>query len=262
MTGHWRISCHSLEQSQSGKTSLLTAFRVWHSICCVHPSWGFQSPAQLHEESHTLINHCAYWQVNFLQVCCACSGKSKSKQKKKRSKKKNGMLQPVDSEDAQEAEARPSSDPLPASSVDMQEAGQPSNSCWPAKPRFTSTFGHTSDTFVADSFLEQPSGQQPFSNRSYNGSEGLSVGQDKVHGHKVSQPAQAQELQEAKLDPMSRSTSEGASEGWLQPNGHAPQECSSNRTASIDKDDAALLADMHGFASALGCDWQVQLQIA
>ena len=230
------------------------------------PSWGFQSPAQRHEESHNLINHCAYWQMSCPQVCCACSGKSKSKQKKKRSKKKNGMLQAVQSEDAQEAEAHPSSHPLPASSVDLQEAGQPSNSCWPAKPRFTSTFDHTIDVFLADSHLKPPaslaSSQQPFSNRSYSGSVSLSASQDKAHGHEASQPAQAQELQDAKLDPMSRSTNEGALEGWLQSNGHAPQECSSNRSASMDKDDAALLADMQGFASALGCDWQVQLQNA
>lgn len=270
MTAPWRICCHSLAQSQPGKDDSAPLVTTWHSIAywcifCFCSSWGFQSPAQLHEESHNLINHCAHWQLDRPQVCCACSGKPKPKQKKKRSKKKNSMLQAVDSEDVQEAEARPSSDPLPASSVDPQKAGQPSNSCWSATPRLGSTFDHTNDTCVAESHLEQPaslrSEQQPFSKRLFDGSEGLSTSQDKAHGHEVSQPAEAQELQAAKLDQMSV-TSEGASEGWRQPNGHAPQQCSSNRSASMDTDDVALLADMQGFASALGCDWQVQLQTA
>ena len=176
------------------------------------------------------------------------------------------MHQAVNSEDAQEAEARPSSDPVPASSVDLQQAGQPSNSCWSAKPSFVSSFDHQSDIFVPDLHHEQPASprgsQQSFSNQSHDGSDGLGAGRDKAHVQKVSQPAHPQRLQEAKLDQTSKHTSVRPSEGWRQPNGHASQECSSNGSASMDKDDVALLADMQGFASALGCDWQVQFQTA
>ncbi|KAL0053416.1 hypothetical protein WJX82_005424 [Trebouxia sp. C0006] len=53
--------------------------------------------------------------------------KSKGKQKKKRSKKKNSMLNAasLDSEASQPVEARPSSDPLPATVSPVQEPGQP-----------------------------------------------------------------------------------------------------------------------------------------
>lgn len=196
-----------------------------------------------------------------------CSGKSKSKPKKKRSKKKNGMLQAADSEDMHEAEeARPSSDPLPASSQDLQDpAGQPSNHCCSAEPNFSSTSDHTSDAAVApDSHPAQtaasPVSQHPSSRLSHDGSQDLSITQEEVSAPEASRPAQAKELlQEAKLDQMSGNSSEGASESWQHMNGHAPQECSQD---SVDKEDAVLLADMHGFASALGCDWQVQLQAA
>lgn len=52
-----------------------------------------------------------------------------------------------------------------------------------------------------------------------------------------------------------------------QPNGHLampPLPSATQQAAAVeddasitDEDDVALLADMHGFASALGCDWQV-----
>ncbi len=56
-----------------------------------------------------------------------CSAKPKAKQKKKRSKKKNSMLNAasLDSEASQPVEARPSSDPLPATVAPIPEPGQP-----------------------------------------------------------------------------------------------------------------------------------------
>ena len=179
------------------------------------------------------------------------------------------MLQAADSLDAQEAEARPSSDPLPAApSIEQQEAGQSSNSCWSADPHLASVPGQESNpAVVADSLHAIPiPPQKPSCRRSHNGSQAVGVSQSEANAHQASQLAQAkelhpQQLQEARRDQtLSRNTSEGPSEGWQQANGHAPQESSSNGSLSVDKDDAALLDDMQGFASALGCDWQVWLQ--
>ena len=178
------------------------------------------------------------------------------------------MLQAADSEDPHEAEeARPSSDPLPVSPQDLHDAaGQPNTQCCSAKPNSTSTSDHTTNTAAApDSHPAQtadsPVKQQLSSRRSHDGSQDLSTTQEEaLSAHEVLQPAHAKELvQEAKLDQMSGNPSAGASESWQRVNGHAPQECSRD---SMDKEDAVLLADMHGFASALGCDWQVQLQTA
>lgn len=173
------------------------------------------------------------------------------------------MLQAADLEDLHEAEeARPSSDPLPASPQDLQDAaGQPSNHCWSAEPNFSPTPDHTSDAAVAsDSHPAQtaasPVRQPPSSRQSQDGSQDLSTTQEEACTQEAPPPAQAKELlQEAKLDQTSGNSSEGVSESWRHVNGHAPQECSQD---SMDKEDAMLLADMHGFASALGCDWQVQ----
>ena len=161
-----------------------------------------------------------------------------------------GMLQTTDSEDAQDAEARPSSDPLPASSVDLQDDGQPSSSCWLPEAHFASIVDHTSNAAVAADLHCKHPAPAPAAIHQHAASK------DMAHMHEASQPAHAKELQQAQV---SRTTSEGALEGLRQPNGHAPQEYSPDRSASMDKDDAALLGDMQGFASALGCDWQVQL---
>lgn len=204
-----------------------------------------------------------------------CSGKPKSKQKKKRSKKKNGVLQPADCEDAQEAEARPSSDPLPAASSthDLEDGGQSSNSCWSPQTQFMFAPDQASNAAVAaEPLLSTPASlagnQKPTSKRSCSALQDGTAQQDKDDAYEVSQSAHAkdmpsQQLQVAHLDQMSGgNTSEGGSEGWRQANGHSPQHSSPDRSASMDKDDAALLADMQGFACALGCDWQVCVQTA
>lgn len=206
---------------------------------------------------------------------CAPSGKPKSKQKKKRGKKKIGILQAADPEEACEAEARPSSDPLPAvSSIDsVEDAGQSSNSCWFPQGPFTCAPDHTSSAATEVESLQSlpatPAGShKPFGRHLQGATQNVSAKQDETNLCEALRLAQAkdmasQELQEAKLDQMSKGdTSEAGSESWRQANGHSPQGSSPDRSVSMDKEDAALLADMQGFACALGCDWQVWLHAA
>ncbi|KAL3146684.1 hypothetical protein ABBQ32_000912 [Trebouxia sp. C0010 RCD-2024] len=196
------------------------------------------------------------------------SGKAKSKQKKKRGKKKNGMLQAADSVEACDAEARPSSDALPAVNS-VGDASQSSNSCWSPQAHCTCASDHISNAVVEAKSLQslpatpasshKPSGRHP-----HSATQNVPAKQDETSLCEALQLAQAkdmalQELQEAKLDQLSKGdTNEAGSESWRQANGHSPQGSSPDRSVSMDKEDAALLADMQGFACALGCDWQVR----
>ena len=97
-------------------------------------------------------------------------------------------------------------------------------------------------------------------------SEGVDAQQDDIDPVLSPQPAQAQtqhtqlqkqhrQLQEAKL--LSCNLGQAAAQDQQQANGYVSPESTPHAHDSMDEDDAVLLADMQGFASALGCDWQV-----
>lgn len=208
--------------------------------------------------------------------------KSKGKQKKKRGKKKNSMLNAAsfDSEASQPVEARPSSDPLPATVSPIQEPGQPvhqssiSSTPVPAAPMAASEKGamtagsaapmpHLADTSAGDSTDAQPS-EQPDSKLGC-------VQSQQAQPKQVAQPMPLHHQGQHKLESLQQlegSSADIPGTDWDQANGHgaeplppAPTQQDGvlgNETSITDEDDAALLADMQGFASALGCDWQVR----
>lgn len=176
-------------------------------------------------------------------------------------------------------EARPSSDPLPAGvTANLVEAAIPSCNTSPSTQSASPSGADQENDKAAPAAntatqpLSLPSGnagEMVVREPSANPSEGTAATQDIVDLVLPSQPAQAQrqhpqlqnqhpQLQEAM--PASHKSGHAAAQNSRQANGHLSPE-SSPHGHSMDEDDAALLADMQGFASALGCDWQVLVHI-
>ncbi len=187
----------------------------------------------------------------------------------------------LDSEASQLVEARPSSDPLPATVSPIQEPGQllhqSSISSTPVTvaPMTTSDKGAITpgsaapvpvlaDTTAADSPHAQPT-QQLDSKLEYAQSQ-------QAQPKQVAEPMPLHHQGQHSLKPLQQLEQSPAKSGlgtnWGQANGHgaepfppAPTQqhiVIDSETSITDEDDAALLADMQGFASALGCDWQVR----
>ena len=186
----------------------------------------------------------------------------------------------LDSEASQPVEARPSSDPLPATVSPIQEPGQPvhqsSTRSTPVtaapmaagdegaiKAGSAAPMSVLADTIAADSPHAQPT-QQLNSKLEYAQSQQAQPKQ--VAGpmpvHHQGQPNLGL------LQQLEGSSADIPGTDWDQANGHGAEPSPSaptqqdgvldNETSITDEDDAALLADMQGFASALGCDWQVR----
>lgn len=185
-----------------------------------------------------------------------------------------------DSEASQPVEARPSSDPLPATVSPIQEPGQPlhqssiSSTPVPAAPMAASEKGamtagsaapmpHLADTSAGDSTDAQPS-EQPDSKLGC-------VQSQQAQPKQVAQPMPLHHQGQHKLESLQQlegSSADIPGTDWDQANGHGAEPLPpastqqdgvlGNETSITDEDDAALLADMQGFASALGCDWQVR----
>jgi len=187
----------------------------------------------------------------------------------------------LDSEASQPVEARPSSDPLPATVAPIPEPGQPvhqsSTSSTPvtaapmaAGDKGAITAGSAApttiltDTTAADSPHAQPT-QQLDSKLDCAQSQQAQL-------KRVAEPMPLHRQGQHSLEPLQRPEQSPANidsgTDWGQANGHgaepspaAPTQQAGvldNETSITDEDDAALLADMQGFASALGCDWQVR----
>lgn len=179
------------------------------------------------------------------------------------------------SEASQPVEARPSSDPLPAAVPPIQEPGQPlqqsSISSKPAtaapmaagdkgaiKAGSTAPMSILSDTTAADNTHAQPT-QQLDSKLNYAQSQ-------QAQPKQVAEPMPLHHQAQQQLEQSSANLDLGTD--WGQANGHGAQPSPAartqqegvlgNETSITDEDDAALLADIQGFASALGCDWQVR----
>ncbi|KAA6421612.1 MAG: SKP1 21-like [Trebouxia sp. A1-2] len=209
--------------------------------------------------------------------------KPKGKQKKKRGKKKNSMLNAasLDSEASQLVEARPSCDPLPATVSPTQEPGQSlhqsSISSTPVtaapmaaggegaiKTSSAAPISVLSNTTAADNTLAQPN-QQLDSKLEYAQSQ-------QAQPKQIAEPVPLHHQGQHSLEPLQQLEQPPANTvlgtDWGQANGHGAQPSPpapaqqdgvlDNETSITDEDDAALLADMQGFASALGCDWQVR----
>ena len=184
----------------------------------------------------------------------------------------------LDSDASQPVEARPSSDPLPVTVSLIQGPGQPlhqsSTSSIPvtAAPMVASDKGAIkagsaapmsilTDTTAADSPHAQPTQQLDSK---------LDCAQSQqAQPKQFAEPMPLQHQGQHSLEPLQQlepaaNTALGKDCG--QANGHgaeppAPTQQDGvldNETSITDEDDAALLADMQGFASALGCDWQVR----
>lgn len=187
----------------------------------------------------------------------------------------------LDSEASHSVEARPSSDPLPATVSLIQGPEQPvhqsSISSMPvtAAPKATSDEGAIkagsatpmpipTDTTAADSSHAQPT-QQSHSKLEYAQSQ-------QAKPKQVAEPMPLHHQGQHSLGPLQQLEGSPANTlsgtDWGQANGHgvepsppAPTQQDGlldDDTSITDEDDAALLADMQGFASALGCDWQVR----
>ncbi|DBB06739.1 TPA: hypothetical protein ACH3X3_009409 [Trebouxia sp. C0006] len=203
--------------------------------------------------------------------------KSKGKQKKKRSKKKNSMLNAasLDSEASQPVEARPSSDPLPATVSPVQEPGQPVHQSsisstpvtaapmavgdkGPIKAGSAAPMPVLGDTTAADNTHAQPT-EKLDSKLDYAQSQ-------QAQPKQVAEPIPLHHQAQQQLEKSPARTDLGTE--WGQANGHGAEPSPAaptqhggvlgNESSITDEDDAALLADMQGFASALGCDWQVR----
>ena len=187
----------------------------------------------------------------------------------------------LDSEASQPVEARPSSDPLPATVAPIPEPGQPvhqsSTSSTPvtaapmaAGDKGAITAGSAAPTTIltgttaADSPHAQPT-QQLDSKLDCAQSQQAQL-------KRVAEPMPLHRQGQHSLEPLQHPEQSPANidsgTDWGQANGHgaepspaAPTQQAGvldNETSITDEDDAALLADMQGFASALGCDWQVR----
>ncbi|DBA85602.1 TPA: hypothetical protein ACH3X1_005183 [Trebouxia sp. C0004] len=186
----------------------------------------------------------------------------------------------LDSEASQPVEARPSSDPLPATVPLIQGPGQPVHqSSITSIPVTAAPMAHgdkgaieagsatpmpiPTDTTAADSTHAPPT-QQLDSKLGYAQSPQAQLKQVAEHKALHDEAQRSLEL----LQQLERSPANIVLDTeWGQANGHggepSPPALTQQtgvldlNTSITDEDDAALLADMQGFASALGCDWQV-----
>lgn len=204
-------------------------------------------------------------------LSCVCSAKSKSKQKKKRGKKKNGMLPAasIDSEAAQAPEAHQSSDAFPATMLPNQISAQISEhpSCCSPSVILDKTLSGTanlSSTIIAAQALGTDASSGTAA-ADHSDNMPRQAHPQQTHAEQAEPSGQVQ--QEQRAMPGSNGTHGSASE-WNHSNGHMgvstfPAEIEGEAFLEddrdiTDEDDAALLADMQGFASALGCNWQVR----
>ena len=186
----------------------------------------------------------------------------------------------LDSDASQPVEARPSSDPLPVTVSLIQGPGQPlhqsstSSTSVIAAPMVASDEGaikagsaapmsvltdttaadntHAQYTQQLDSKLDCAQSQQAQPNQSAEPMPLQHQGQHSLE--------QLQQLEPAANTVLGKDCGQANGHG-AEPSPPAPTQQDGvldNETIITDEDDAALLADMQGFASALGCDWQVR----
>ncbi len=181
----------------------------------------------------------------------------------------------LDSEASQPVEARPSSDPLPATVSPVQEPGQPVHQSsisstpvtaapmavgdkGPIKAGSAAPMPVLGDTTAADNTHAQPT-EKLDSKLDYAQSQ-------QAQPKQVAEPIPLHHQAQQQLEKSPARTDLGTE--WGQANGHGAEPSPAaptqhggvlgNESSITDEDDAALLADMQGFASALGCDWQVR----
>ena len=206
---------------------------------------------------HVIPQYCMF----VVTRLCTCRSKTKSKQKKKRGKKKMGMT-PAASMDSKVSQVLRAGLSLHHSlgvsasaqaCVTSSESARVSSSSSPLQPRF----GGAASTAAADHASAQ-----------------LAQHSDCVFSHSQqsvpSRPAGSSVALQNKAQQVEVIMGKGRDVAhWRSSNGHlgspsCPKDSCEEAFAAGDNQitdaaDTALLVNMQGFASALGCDWEVRL---